>query len=108
MALPDERSTEGAAMPITPIPTEEAGGCARVVPTDRVCSARWLLLRVADDGEAREIEDYVHDLRSGIPVRRRRMPRDTTRPRVGVHPLIRVHAWSRVWGRPGATYRWGA
>jgi hypothetical protein len=47
-------------------------------------------------------------LRVGIRIGRRRLPRDTMRVPVGVHPLIRAHAWARVWGRSGATNRWGA
>jgi hypothetical protein len=44
-------------------------------------------------------------LRVGIRIGRRRLPRDTTRVPVGVHPVIRAHAWGRAWGRTGATHR---
>jgi hypothetical protein len=70
-------------------------------------AAHWMLLRVNDDSEAREIENYVRELRSSARVGRRRLPRDTIRVPVGVHPLIRAHAWSRARGHTGAARRWG-
>ena len=78
------------------------GGSARIELTDHSRSARWILFRVNGDWQAREIEDHVSDLRSGTSTRRRRLPQDTARVPVGVHPLTRARAWSRALGHTGA------
>jgi hypothetical protein len=78
------------------------GGSARSGLTDHSRSARWILFRVNGDREAREIEDHICDLRSGTSIRWRRLPRDTPRVRVGLHPLSRASAWSHALGRTGA------
>jgi hypothetical protein len=69
------------------------GSSSRHGPAGPTRSARWILLRVNRDWDAREIEDYVRGLRSRTRVGPRRLPRDTARV-----PRARLQAWALMRG----------
>jgi hypothetical protein len=90
-------------MPTTRTPSRDARSAGRDIELgDHSRAARWVLLEVSGDRQAREVEDCLRDLRSRTSIRRQRLPRDTPRVRVGVHPLTRASAWRRALANTGA------